>query len=138
MIEIQNEELIKKVTAEIENVNGFDQYECEFEFVGIRFENKIRKVGDIIEECSKDNNDRSDERDFPEYGSDEYNKMDELEGISTWDIKNWQYGNISEISDTTCFEAEHLYLIGGNNDGGEAPDYNELIIADGKVLAVIL
>jgi hypothetical protein len=136
-IEIKNEELIKKVNAAIESVNGFDQYECEYEFLGIRFEDKARTVGEIIEECSKDNEDREDERDFPEYGTEEYEEMEELDGISTWNIHGWKEGNTCYYSDTVRFEASRLYLIGGNS-ASNGPDDNELVIEDGVVLAVII
>ena len=137
MIDIQNEELIKIVTEAIESVNGFDKYESEYEHMGIRFENKIRTVGDVVEECSKDNDNREDERDFPEYGTSEYEEMEELDGISTWDIHGWQHGNISEFSNHSVFESCHLYLIGGNS-GQYGPDDNEIVIEDGEVLAVII
>ena len=133
-IEIKNSELIKKVTEAIESVNGFD--ECEWEYLGIRFENKVRSVGEIIEECSKDNEGREDERDFPEYGTSEYNEMEDLDGISTWDIRDWQ-NSVYSVAETFYCNASHLYLIGGNS-ATYGPDDNELIIEDGEVLAVII
>jgi hypothetical protein len=137
MIDINNETLIKKVEAAIESVNGFDQYECEYEFLGIRFEDKVRKVGELITENSKDNEDREDERDFPEYGTQEYEEMEELDGISTWDIRDWKKGNISDFSDHSVFKSSKLYLIGGEI-GEYGPDDNELVIEDGIVLSVII
>lgn len=137
MIEIKNEELIKKVTAAIESVNGFDQYECEYEFLGIRFEDKVRTVGEICQENSKDNDDREDEREFPEYGTKEYDEMPELDGLSTYDIDFWQLHSVSTTSDTSYFDNEHLYLIGSERKN-EGPDNDEFLLIDGEVLAVII
>jgi len=132
---IKNEDMKEAVNAAIESVNGFDEYECEYEFLGIRFENKLRTVGEVIEECSKDNDSRDDERDFPEYGTEEYEEMEELDGISTYDIHTWEDGNLS-CTGKSYFDAEHLYLIGGNS-ASNGPDDGELVIEDGVVLAVI-
>ena len=130
-MKFQNEELKKLVNAALtEDVLD------EFYAIGLRFENKVRTVGEIITECSKDNSERTDDRDFPEYGTSDYEEMEELDGISTWDINFWEDVNLAAWSDSTSFEAEHIYLIGGETHS-YGPDDHELVIADGTVLAVI-
>ena len=52
-----------------------------YEYVGVRFEDKVREISDVCE-CSKHNPDREDERDFPVYGSEEYEDLPELNGAS--------------------------------------------------------
>lgn len=37
--------------------------------LGVRFENKVREIGEVITDKSRSNFDREDERDFPEYGT---------------------------------------------------------------------
>ena len=70
------QEMIAKVTEIAENTELF--------YVGIRFEDKKRTIGEIIEECSKDNRERQDERDFPEYGTTEYDELPELNGVCAY------------------------------------------------------
>jgi hypothetical protein len=136
MLKLNNAELKAKVNEALDAINFNDIYECEYEFIGIRFENKLRTVGEIIEDCSRDNEGRDDERDFPEYGTDEYEEMEELDGISTWDCHFWEDGNI-EYGEHTWFDCKHIYIIGGNT-ASPGPDDNELIIEGGEVLAVIV
>lgn len=128
-IEIENSELIKKVNQALETIDR-DEY-----IVGIRFENKLRKIGEICEP-SKDNSSREDERDFPEYGTDEYKQLDEMAGTSSWDIDQWETFNLS-FTGTTYFNCEHIYIIGGY-DYVNGPDEGEYLIKDAIILAVII
>ena len=131
MITIKNEELKKMVEAALTDVTD------EYYVVGLRFENMNRETGDVIEECSKDNADRSDERDFPEYGTDEYDEMEELAGISSWDINFWETMNLNSWSVSTSFDCDHIYLIGGEKHSF-GPDDHELVIEDAVVIAKIV
>lgn len=131
MITIKNTELIEKVKTAIT-----EEVEENFNVIGIRFEDKLRKIGNIVTECSKDNSEREDERDFPEYGSPEYDELEELDGISTWDINFWEWGNLSGYSDKTSFESQHIYLMGGEIHSF-GPDDHELNIEDAEVIAIL-
>ena len=131
MVRFKNEHL-KKLVGEALT----EELQDEYYVIGIRFENKVRQVGDVITECSRDNSGREDDRDFPEYGTPEYDEMDYLDGISTWDINFWEIGNLNRWSDMTSFAANHIYLIGGEKHSF-GPDNHELVIEDGVVLAVI-
>lgn len=132
MITIKNEELKKKVNAALT-----EEVQDEFYVIGLRFENKMREVGEIIEEYSKDNPGRDDERDFPEYGSKEYDELEELDGVSSWDINFWEHANLNSWSENTSFEADHIYLIGGERHSF-GPDDHELVIENPTVISVIL
>lgn len=132
MITIKNKELEELVnTALTENAQD------EYYVVGLRFENKVRQDGEIIEETSKDNPDRDDDRDFPEYGTDEYKEMEEMEGISSWDIHFWKEMNLNSWSNSTSFDVKHIYLVGGERHSF-GPDDHELVIEDATVIAVII
>ncbi|MCP4370107.1 MAG: hypothetical protein GY797_18635 [Deltaproteobacteria bacterium] len=131
MITIKNSELEELVKAAMT-----EEIQDDFYVIGLRFENKARHVGDIIEEVSRDNSDREDDRDFPEYGTDEYEGMEELEGISSWDINFWEEVNLNSWSDSTSFDADYIYLIGGERHS-YGPDDHELVIEDATVISVI-
>lgn len=56
-----------------------DDFYYDYDDMGVRFEDKKRKVGEIIMDRSRSNPDRYDEREFPEYGTEEYDNMEELD-----------------------------------------------------------
>lgn len=127
-MKINNSELIKKVNQALAHIDR-DEW-----IVGIRIENKARQIGDLCE-CSKDNEDREDERDFPEYGTEEYENLPDLPGTSSYDVDNWE--GILEYGESSFLIGDHVYLIGGV-DYKNGPDDNEYIIKDAQVLAIII
>lgn len=130
MIEIKNSELKQKINQALENIDQ-DEYIC-----GIRFENKDREIGEICE-WSKDNVDREDEREFPKYGSTEYNELPELEGSSAWDVEMWEELVLSGWSDTSYFESQHIYVV-GDYTTTNGPDDGEILMKNAVVLAKII
>lgn len=125
----------------------YHQNEDEYSFIGLRFEDKEREIGEECE-CSRHNPDREDERDFPVYGSPEYDEMEELDGTSAWyvdpDVKNFHPGMYDLSGATTekeCsryFLTDHCYVIAGNRKGShDDPDDNEILIKDAVVIAKI-
>lgn len=112
------------------------KYEDDYELFGIRFEDKERQEGEEVTDCSRNNIDREDEREFPNFGTDEYNEMDEMDGISTWDVK----ANVNKwLWTADQFIGKRAYLIAGNSVGDEQLngliDEGELLISDGVVIA---
>lgn len=116
----------------------FEKYFYDYEYFGLRFENKDREIGEQCE-WSKDNPDREDERDFPEYGTPEYDELPTLEGTSAWVFTKWTYptflnpelhGDVEKYFDT-----KHLYIVAGNEVGTHPnPDDGEILIKDAVVL----
>ncbi|MEC5268885.1 hypothetical protein P9G49_07185 [Heyndrickxia coagulans] len=68
---------------------ALERFEGQYYYIGIRFEDKEREIGDVCE-CSKHNIDREDEREFPEYGTPEYDEMLELDGTSAWNLETYK------------------------------------------------
>ncbi|MEK3718893.1 hypothetical protein [Paenibacillus sp. FSL R7-0333] len=116
----------------------------KYYFVGLRFENKEYQVG---EECewSKSNVDREDEREFPDFGTEEYEEMESMGGTSAWDMAAtaiYKIGSRENLEDDckNHFETEHCYIIAGNRKASdiETPwDDNEIVIQDAVVVAQI-
>lgn len=114
---------------------------------GVRFEDKERKEGEIIEECSKHNIDRDDERDFPEFGTEEYEEMFELDGVSSWDIEfaievltpSMHRKEFYEKDVNDVFIGKHCYIIAGDYTSNEsdAIDHGEVVIEEPIVLKVV-
>lgn len=135
-----NAELINKIETLMEK--HFE--DAEYWYFGLRFEDKVRKVGDVCE-VSRHNPDREDERDFPEYGSDEYENMESLDGTSAWEIREgsdeYQYSFItrkSELDKKVSVMADHCYIIAGRETGThDDADPNEIVIEDAVVLEVL-
>ena len=102
-------------------------------YIGIRFEYKERQVGETCE-CSKHNVDREDERDFPEYGTAEYEEMFELDGTSAWNLETYE-----DWYDQGRFGSLHCYIIVGDNitNKDDALDDNEIVIEDAVVYAQV-
>lgn len=117
----------------------FEENEDTYTFIGIRFENKQRELNEICE-CSKNNTDREDERDFPEFGTDEYNESATFNGTSAWNLNN-NYKVDKDNADKECSrfypEQDHCYIIVGNYNcnADDGLDDNEVVIEDAKVIA---
>ncbi|MNW42239.1 hypothetical protein D3C74_194030 [compost metagenome] len=108
-------------------------------YIGLRFENKVREIG---EECeySRHNFDREDEREFPEFGTDEYEEMEVLDGTSAWDMSidnTFEYSaTAAEKEVSRYFTTDHCYVIAGNRQGRhDDPDHGEIVIKDAVVIA---
>lgn len=112
--------------------------EEEYDYVGLRFQKKVYSVGETIED-SRANDDREDERDFPQYGTEEYNNLPVLLGVSTWHRTSQAAKNIEQ----ELKWADKVYIVVGNDRAWYDSvdefvlDDNEYLIEDGKV-AVIL
>lgn len=106
-----------------------DEAYDDYTYTGVRFEIKSRGIGDVCDN-SKHNPDRCDERDFPAYGSADYNSLDELDGTSAWTIGRHLVGDY--------FDDMHCYLIGSDSVGyHDDPDINEILLQDPVVIAQI-
>ena len=125
-------ELIEKAIAEND----------DHKYLGLRFENKEREIGEICEK-SRHNADRDDDRDFPEFNSDEYENLEQFNGTSAWDlsinnIDRLFKGEWDEWDEEIYFEREHCYVIAGEKvDNHPDRDYDEIIIEDAKIVAKI-
>jgi len=125
----------------------YEANEDRYYYIGIRFEDKDREIG---EECewSKHNPDREDEREFPAYGTDEYEDLPELDGTSAWDLSRISdselpgYGRIGKGDEDRVaermFGTYHCYIVAGNRIGRhDNPDPGEILIKDAVVIAKI-
>lgn len=116
-----------------------DEHYSEYYYFGLRFESKERNVNDIITENSKHNADREDERSFPEFGTEEYDELEELDGASAWAVGclNSMY-RYQLDNDVNSLGWEHAYFI-ASDDAGNVSD--DVILDDGEILlknAVVL
>jgi hypothetical protein len=138
-------EFTQKIEAAIKkhNINQFDAEDfADFSFYGLRFEDKEREVGEVCGN-SRHNFDREDEREFPEFGSDEYDEMTELDGTSAYYLP--EDGSIPTYAYIGCYQktdndplmvsGEHCYIIGGDIEGShDDPDRGEILICDAVVV----
>lgn len=139
-------EAIKAACIEVENAE-------QYSFVGVRYENHTYQVGDTMMP-SKHNPDRDDERDFPEYGSMEYDDLPDLPGTSAWHVytSDFDYAkdidpskiyalqkpSHKDINDTMSGEALHAYVIAGNHEDTHSDaDHGEIVIIDPVVIKVL-
>ncbi|SDJ61107.1 hypothetical protein SAMN05421868_13433 [Paenibacillus naphthalenovorans] len=120
------------------------EHKDKYYYFGIRYEDLDREIGD---ECdwSKDNPEREDERDFPAYGTEEYDDLPTLDGTSAWsldiDRSNYLpgYGNLRESDfDKDAerqFNTYHCYVVAGKKLGRhDCPDDGEILIKDAVVI----
>lgn len=120
--------------------NFYEEHEWdygEYSKMGLRFEDKEREIGEICE-CSKSNEDRDDARDFPRYGTVEYDELEELDGTSAWDLSQSRiYDFDSSRANkpaSSQFSAKHCYIVIGRYESSDiAEDEGEIIIQDAKV-----
>ena len=138
----------KKMKQKIEN--AYNEYKEKYQYVGLRFEDKEREIGEICEN-SKHNPDREDPRDFPDFNSKEYENLPEFNGTSAWDLsisdmhRTWfddSYMDDDEINYLKYEDdpelSDNCYVIAGNEtDNDIHRDYDEIIIKKAKVVEII-
>ena len=135
---------VKEFKEMLEQIkNGY--LTSDYWYAGIRFEDKDREEGEIITDLSRNNVDREDEREFPEYGTPEYEEMEELDGVSAWElsvadlynqIPHW-FSDDDGVSEV--FTTKHCYLIASDNVGGVGAvlDEGEIVLVDPVVIKKI-
>lgn len=120
--------------------------EAEYTYYALRFENAEREIGEILPQ-SKHNPDRQDEREFPEFGSQEYDALPMLDGTSGWVIAD-EYGTYNphryyqaayqHDDDEIAVVTKHCYIIAGDDDvTHDDADDGEIVIANAVVIAKI-
>lgn len=130
-----NAELTKRITEAYETHKG------DYEYIGLRFEDREYTINDVCD-CSRDNSERSDEREFPEYGTDEYNNLPMLDGACAWQVTGDSYfvnsyqSRYRTDTDKLNVFAEHCYIVSGNY-ATRGTDDNEIIIRDAVVLDIM-
>jgi len=125
--------------------NAYEELKDNHRYVGLRFEDKEREIGEICEN-SKHNPDREDPRDYPEYGTEEYENLPEFNGTSAWDLdisdmhRTWFDSNYMDDNEKSYYpdEYEHCYIIVGNAvNNHHDRDYDEIIIKNAEVKKII-
>ena len=113
-----------------------EDLEWDHNAVGIRFEEKQYNVGDVIAD-SKHNADKEDEREFPNFNSEEYAELPELPGVSTWNTTT-----VNTVEDALRWHS-HCYIVVGDDRswcdsiGEHVLDENELVIEHGRVALIV-
>ena len=123
------------------------KFENKYYILAIRFENKKRRVGEILSP-SKSNIDREDLREFPDFDSPEYKKLSSLSGTSAWLVSvngriekkfiNSYRNSISKDEDKLIIFDDHCYFLGAEKDySEEAEDPNEVVLEDPEILYIL-
>ena len=108
----------------------------EYEYICFRFDTREMKVGECFGN-SKHNPDREDERDFPEYGTEEYEAMPELDGTSCYGAEYFM--EVYASGEMDFFEDMKCYLIASNEVGyHDDPDEGEMLLKNPIVLGRVL
>ena len=107
-----------------------------YDHVGFRLADSTHEIGEELD-WSRHNADREDDREFPEYGTDEYNELPELDGTSVWEashmIRIFGSRDIDYARKNTL--QDHLYVVCGNDRANhDDPDDGEMLIADAVVI----
>lgn len=131
----QLKEKIAKAVEKYDEVHGNGDYY----YVGVRYEDKLRQVGEKCE-CSRHN---AGEKEFPDYGTPEYDELDELEGTSAWSahkyLNNYDLeGDQSRLVIDKFKHVAHAYIVVGQyeNTPSDADD-GEIVIEDAKVIEIL-
>lgn len=107
--------------------------------IGVRYEDKLRQIDDECE-CSKHN---AGDREFPEYGTPEYDELDELNGTSAWSahkyLSNYDLsGDQSQLVSDKFKHVAHAYIVVGQYDNTPSDaDDGEIVIEDAVVKEVL-
>lgn len=111
------------------------------EIIGLRMDTIEYDVGDKL----KKSKEFLDQREFPIFGSDEYDKLEDLEGTSAWMCgysegeldEDEMYDKIDDLIDNDELNNDYFWTIIGGNDLGTGNDEDEIIIGNASVLVVI-
>ena len=117
---------------------AYEELKEGYWFVGLRFEDVDRNVGDVCNN-SRNNSDREDEREFPDFNTSEYDEMDEMNGSSAWNLNCYHYDK-NEIEDvTTYYRQAHCYIVASDraDESAENLDEGEIIITDAEVMVKV-
>lgn len=106
----------------------FEDGELGFDFAGVRFEKADREVDEVLCFESKDDSDRADARDFPDFESEEYDELPDMGGVSSWDLEVYDDFFNPEV---LASQGEHCYIIAG--DDGNRGDF-EVTCDEGEVV----
>lgn len=119
------------INIEKQCIEALEKYEDQYPYIGIRFEDKEREIGDICEN-SRHNTDREDEREFPEFGTEEYEELFELDGTSAWNLETYD-------DFVGGFDTYHCYIVAGNRitNRDDGLDDNEIVIENAEVIEKI-
>ncbi len=119
------QELLEKIKAD-----------GEYEYICFRFDDRDMQVGECFGN-SKHNPDREDERDFPGYGTEDYENMIELDGTSCYDAEYFM--RVYASGEMDFFDETKCYLIASNEEGyHDYPDEGEMLLKNPIVLGRVL
>ena len=129
-----NADVKEAVEAAVRHLQDTSEYG---EFIGVRFDRRLLSVGDEVGK-SRTNIGREDVREFPEYGTQEYESLPELEGACAYDVDSWSHHILMRGEWTEDEIDMHLYVIEGDGiDRESGEDEDEVIIRNAEVMAVI-
>ena len=131
----QYKEKIEQAIEKYDEINGNGDYY----YVGVRYEDKLRQIGD---ECEYSKHNAGD-REFPEYGTVEYDELDDLDGTSAWSahkyLSNYDLsGDQSQLVSDKFKHVAHAYIVVGQYDNTPSDaDDGEIVIEDAVVAEVL-
>lgn len=131
-----NGQQIKQIVSGLNLINKYNNMELDYNYYGIRFEDKEYSIGDIVA-TSKHN--PINDREFPVFGSEAYNNLEDLEGSSCYNLLNKYWSQDANIQDRDWTETKHIYVVAGDKiENRDDLDNGEIVIINAKVVEVIL
>ena len=133
-----------KILEWIKNLEkDLETHYADYSYYGLRFDSRDLDVDDVLEP-SKSNIDREDNREFPEYGTPEYDDLPELSGTCAYMIydgdRESRYTFLDNVlSFVDDDDDERKWYILGSKDAAEdeAEDEDEIVMIDPIVLEVL-
>lgn len=129
------ERLNKEIELALEETQNPESPLWDKDIVGVRFENVKREIGDVCNN-SKHNPNREDERDFPDFGDEEYDQLPELDGSSAWEA--YFFLRNDKFKEGQSFETDHCYIVIGSVDNyHDDCDDGEVVIEEAEVYKIL-
>lgn len=129
---IKFEEIIKGLKDQIDN----GEY-LPYEYYAIRRESRFGLPAGFAFEASKSNWVRDDNREFPEFGTEDYNKLDELSGTCCYELVNGERISLSVNDIKSWIKSDDelaWYLVGANKTTNDDAEDNWEIILNSPVV----
>ena len=140
---VSDAEIVETVKETIED--AIKDNEDDTAVFGLRFDERKIKTGEVLPN-SKDNFNRDDARDFPVFGTKEYDELDTLDGTSAYSLPVDDDNKLTEeaienlnryVKTKDLFSDTTMSLVMGEESETEGEDDDEIIIADAKVVSVL-
>ena len=111
--------------------------------VGVRYDNRVLSAGDELD-FSRDNSERADAREFPQFEDDDYNDLPCLDGTSCYlvamdgdDEDDLNDRGLDYLAGQSDAQWDHCSIVIGKRSNADTEDDGEILLSNCEVAKVL-